>query len=360
MLKKSILRKLELYMLLFGIAMGIVFPIYANFFVHWKEGMFIWFLVGSLAAGIIVGKVSFYFVKIILIKRLKLMAIAADELSRKCIPGLLEVNSEDEVGVIMDGLNCSIRNIKLLIEEIAKVTDCSGDILAEFESENLNEAQRESLDKSLYTVKDIGDQLGQSSSDSEQVLNSAMRMMDEFERNFKQTKDIINEYRSVIEEMVSHSYEINKSVDEIDEIANQTNIISLNASIEAGRAGEVGKGFSIVAAEVRKLADKTINSSRQVEVSANEMRDRLQSTNAIINDIINRVDVDYTSLSILHKELMMLNENMGFTNSKSYELSASTDILNRNFDRVQTSFVQLKDQIAQMKSILGEYVLNAH
>jgi methyl-accepting chemotaxis protein len=55
----SILRKLKLYMLGFGIAMGIVFPVYARFFVIWKEGMFGFFVIGCLMAGLTVGLVIF-------------------------------------------------------------------------------------------------------------------------------------------------------------------------------------------------------------------------------------------------------------------------------------------------------------
>ena len=82
-MQKSILKKLQLNMMMFGVLMGIVFPIYAKFFVEWKEGMFVYFVIGCIAAGITVGVVSFSFVRIILLKPLLKVSGVANNLKDK-------------------------------------------------------------------------------------------------------------------------------------------------------------------------------------------------------------------------------------------------------------------------------------
>ena len=81
----SILKKLKIYMICFGIFMGIVFPVYANFFVSWKEGMFVFFVIGCMCAGITVGIVSFLFVKIILLRPLLKVSDLAKDIENKDI-----------------------------------------------------------------------------------------------------------------------------------------------------------------------------------------------------------------------------------------------------------------------------------
>jgi len=356
-LKKSILRKLQVYMMAFGIMMGFIFPIYANYFVHWKEGMFIWFLIGCLAAGVTVGLVSYGFVKYLLIKKLKVIADVASNLSNKTIPALLDLESNDAVGVIIGGLNSSIESIKLLLEEILKVTDYSGQILNDFENAANGVTTMEDLRDSLLNVKQIGEGLGKSSGESEKVVHTALRSMGVAERNFKLTQSKISEYKEVIEQMVNISDEINQSVEQIDDIAAQTNIISLNASIEASRAGEAGKGFAVVAGEVRKLAEMTVHSSGSVGAKANEIRANLNSMIEIINDIMVKVEQNNTDVEQLSKDLQIIQTNVAYTNSKSYELHDSTEALNSNYAKVNKSLDLLKEQLSIMSGKINEYQL---
>ncbi|THB75479.1 MAG: hypothetical protein D6B28_00310 [Gammaproteobacteria bacterium] len=78
----SILKRLLLAFFGFGILMGGVFPVYASFFVDWKEGMFIWFVTGCLVAGIVLGLINYFLVKIILLKPISSLAKVAEHISK--------------------------------------------------------------------------------------------------------------------------------------------------------------------------------------------------------------------------------------------------------------------------------------
>ena len=70
MMKTSLLRKLLVSFLAFGIGVALIFPFYADFFVEWKPGMLTWFVVGCLVAGVIMGVVNYWLVNFILLSKL--------------------------------------------------------------------------------------------------------------------------------------------------------------------------------------------------------------------------------------------------------------------------------------------------
>jgi methyl-accepting chemotaxis protein len=81
-----------------------------------------------------------------------------------------------------------------------------------------------------------------------------------------------------IEDLETESKEINEIIAVINDIAEQTNLLSLNASIEAARAGAAGRGFSVVAEEIRKLSEKSVNSSQEIEKIVNKIFSKTQTS----------------------------------------------------------------------------------
>ncbi len=136
------------------------------------------------------------------------------------------------------------------------------------------------LQELTITAKQITNNVGDLVLSSEEVV----RFLKESEKQLLGTVDQLDEVGEIsrrntaeINELGKRSVLINEMVELIREVANKTNILSINASIEASRSGEAGSGFSVVAAEIRELSKETIDSAKRADKAAKEIQDFLNS-----------------------------------------------------------------------------------
>ncbi|RMF14252.1 MAG: chemotaxis protein [Gammaproteobacteria bacterium] len=134
-------------------------------------------------------------------------------------------------------------------------------------------------------LRDVAERSSQSADEAVEVTNTAADAVNTLVTNIEQAAAMISEFDTLLSNLGNSNKTITQLVDAIKAIADQTNLLALNAAIEAARAGEHGRGFAVVADEVRQLATTANESAQQIQSEMNTITDISNSVIAKQQDV---------------------------------------------------------------------------
>lgn len=258
----------------------------------------------------------------------------------------INMKRKDEFGRIAYSIKETMNNIRKLIQEVTHVSN-----LVTVSSSDIYEASKNITASSKdisKAIDDIGNGIGVQAQDSQDCLlqmdglsqkiagintriteidcvanrtrdmiYNSISTMKELTKQSEATSEITKYVVSSVTELEEKSQIISSVIQTINEISDQTNLLSLNASIEAARAGDYGRGFAVVAEEIRKLAEKSMGSANDIKKMVQEIRLQTQETVSAVNkaeDIVGKqegiVNASIHSFNHMNEGMEALMQNL--------------------------------------------------
>lgn len=272
----------------------------------------------------------------------------------------IEINSKDEIADMIHYFNNFIVNIHEIVKEISKIssillnnmnaiTSTTGELTKSTEmiamsSMDVAEGsllQNNKLDELNNLVEKMRMDIENVSQKAHETLKSSEKSQESVLNGDRQvsvqsdelTKFVhsIKSASHTVEDLNQSSEEIKAIVDLIHSISSQTNLLALNASIEAARAGEAGRGFSVVADEIRKLAEETSVSAKKISDIVISISDKTMNVKTSMDELVDNTKVQEESMETLKDELKEILNVTAVTLNESQEIMEISTKVNNEF-----------------------------
>ncbi|MCP4994621.1 MAG: methyl-accepting chemotaxis protein, partial [Gammaproteobacteria bacterium] len=288
----------------------------------------------------------------------------------------IDINSKDELGEAATAFNSMLKTFRSSMNQVTDATSQLATTAEEtaviteqttlaveqqlVETTQLATAMTE-MSATIQEVASNTSNTAHAATDVNDQASAGQQAMAETVAQIQQLADEIESAAGVIRQLEQHSDEIGAVLDVIKGIAEQTNLLALNAAIEAARAGEQGRGFAVVADEVRNLASKTQASTEEI----NQMIEKLQSgsrdavaamghSQERARDATEQASKTGGALAIIVEAIDKINDMSIQISSASEEQSAVADEISRNVVQINTMTEQTSAGAKQTSVASGD------
>lgn len=327
----------------------------------------------------------------LLIERVKDIAQGEGDLTQR-----VEVNSQDEIGQLGGWFNQFVAKIHDVVAEVSSTTrdvaSAATEIAASSEemAAGMNEQNQqvtqissaiEEMSASVVEVARKSSDAANNAAQSGKVAEEGGQVVTDTITGMQAISEAVTASAASVQELGKRGEQIGEIIEVINDIADQTNLLALNAAIEAARAGEHGRGFAVVADEVRKLADRTTKATEEIaqsiEAIQTETGEAVKRMNAGTEQVSTGVEKataagqSLTQIVTSAREVATMIQSIA---AAAEEQSAASEQVSRNIEGISAvtrqstegtnqaaaAAAQLSSKAEQLQSLVSKFKTNAH
>jgi methyl-accepting chemotaxis protein len=334
---------------------------YEAMIAEFERNLVIFVVIEVLISGIII-----YYVSRRIAKPIEQLAATIEIVSTGNLTVAIDVDSKDEVGFLANSMKAMILSLGLLVRKIALTSEQVAAAAEELTANAENSAQANTqvaatidevaqgskkqanavdatalvveqisagiqrIAANANTVSGMAEKTSNAANQGDKAVHAAMDQMKIIEKS-------VTSSAQVVTQLGERSIEIGQIVDTISGIAGQTNLLALNAAIEAARAGEQGRGFTVVAEEVRKLAEQSQEAAKRIASLISEIQ--LETSNAVaaMNNGTHEVKVGADVVNNAGKAFQEIVSLVGEVSCQVREISAAIQQMASGSQQIVTS-----------------------
>lgn len=277
--------------------------------------------------------------------------------------------SNNELGIIGTTINKVLISYAKTISKINQVNTTISDISESIQSitqKNIDMAGQqnqememaatamEEMTTALSNVAESTNMAEQYAGSAEKEASTSKQVFDKTTNEFSQLEGEFTNTSDIIKQLAEESSNVGNVLDVIKAIAEQTNLLALNAAIEAARAGEQGRGFAVVADEVRSLAQRTQDSTGEIESIISTLQEKAKESTVTIESSAEKMQSTRTNMSVANDALGTIQGSATEIHKLNTSIAAATEEQLAVSDEISGNLANIKNLSSDMNEAINQ------